>query len=161
MSHNDREHPLKKLAMVLMWRTQQIGQPTTLILLVIQLALIVNLYVNWRFGHAYVGIFLTLAILVLAILVAGYVWDRRLRMWHEQNVVMVERNPYAMHKLAPKEIVQFKTLWIPFFRLQGGYMAQIAESWERWCNDQMAKDPQLAANVDELLGRYFVGGGRQ
>ena len=156
--HSDHEHPIKKVFMVLMWRTQQIGQPTSLVLLVIQLALIVNLYVGWRFTNAYVGIILVLAALTAAILMAGYAWDRRLQMWHEQNVVMIERNPYAMHKLTPKEIVQFKTLWVPFFTAYGGEMTKTGVGWDKWCEDQMAKDPALRASVEELTMRYFADG---
>ena len=141
--------------MVVMWRMQQIGQPTSLTLLVIQLALIINLYIGWRFSETYVGIALTLALLMGAVLILGYVWDKKLRMWHEQGVVMVERNPYNMHKLTPKEIVYFTQFWIPFGRKLGGEMAQKAESWAEWCDDQMAKDPVLRANVLELTGEYF------
>ena len=92
--------------------------------------------------------------IIIAILFAGLIWDRELRMWHEQSVVMVERNPYNMHKLTPKEVVYFTEFWIPFGRAFGGEMAEKAEFWARWCDDQMAKDPVLKASVRELAGEY-------
>ena len=153
---NDREHPVKKLAMTVLWRTQQIGQPASLAMLALTLTLQVNMYIGWRFSNTYVGISITLTVIVLAILLAGLIWDKQLRMWHEQSVVMVERNPYNMHKLTPKEIVYFTEFWIPFGRGLGGSVARRAEGWAKWCEDQMAKDPQLRASVEELSGRYFV-----
>lgn len=155
MTPNDREHPLKKLIMIVLWRTQQIGQTASLVMLALTLALTVNAYIEWRFSNTYIGVVLTLTALVVFILIAGFIWDRKLRMWHEQSVVTAERNPFNMHKMTAKEIVHVSMLWVPFFTTRGGEMAELAERWKAWCSDQMAKDPQLRASVDELMGRYF------
>lgn len=155
MTENDGAHPLKKAFMVLLWRTQQIGQPTSLTLLAITLALQVNLYVGWRFSNTYLGVGLALTAILFAVLLAGYVWDKGLRMWHEQGIVMVERNPYAMQKLTPKEVVYLTELWIPLGRCVGGEMATKAEQLAEWCDDQTASDPKLKASVAVLMERYF------
>ena len=155
---DDREHPMKKMFMVLLWRTQQIGQPTSLTMLAITLALQVNMYIGWRFASTYLGIGLALTTILFAVLLAGYVWDRGLRMWHEKNIVVVERNPYAKQRLSPKEVVYLTDYWIPLGRCMGGEMALKADGWAKWCDDQMDKDPNLRKQVEELTGSYFKAG---
>ena len=160
MISRDKEHPVKKFFMVLMWRTQQIGLPTNIAMLAITLALQVNFYISWRFSHTYLGVLITLTGILTVILIAGLIWDTRLRMWHEQNVVMYERNPYNMHKMAAKEIVHMLCLWVPAFLDRGDQKARtLAEGWAAWCEDQMTKDPALRASVDELIRRYFSESG--
>jgi hypothetical protein len=159
MISKDREHPVKKFAMLTYWRTQQISQIFSTVMLAFTLALSLNLYIEWRFGNTYIGIVLTLIALGVIILVVGYLWDKKLKMWHEQSVVGVERNPFNMHKLATKEVFMYKRLWIPTMKALGtltndAELLGSANDLDEWCDDQMVKDANLRASVDELIRRH-------
>ena len=158
----DREHPLKKIAMLLLWRTQQIAAPMTLLITALNLTLSLSNRIEWRLGSPYVTVMLVFMGLMVAILALGFVWDKKLRMWHEQNVINVERNPFYMHKQTPKEIIAYTTIHAPMMKAVGELtddegLIMAAKNWLAWCDDQQAKDPNLRANVKELRERYFKG----
>ena len=162
MISKDKEHPIKKLAMIELWRTQQISQPFSLVMLAITLALTLNAYIEWRFSNTYIGIIIALVTLVAIVLITGYLWDK-VRMWHEQSVVGVERNPFNMHKMAPKEIIMYLKFHIPILAFISEFTKDdelkiVASDLKVWCNDQMTKDPNLRVSVDELLKQHFKGG---
>ena len=167
MISKDKEHPIKKAAMIIYWRTQQIAAIFSMIMLALALTLQVNLYIEWRFSNTYIGIIITLFILAAIILFAGYVWDKKGRMWHEQSVVGVERNPFNVHKMAPKELVMYLKFHIPILNFisestdDNELKAQLkstATDLKVWSDDQMAKDPNLRASVVDLLKQHFKGG---
>lgn len=92
----------------------------------------------------------------------GWLWDKKLQMWKEQNVINVERNPYYLFKMTPKEIVSYKLLWFPHLRNMSAIAKRIhldkeskevdtiIKQYDGWCNEQLAKDPILSKQVDEL-----------
>ena len=158
----DRENPLKKIAMLLLWRTQQIAAPTTLMITALTLTLSVSNKIEWRLGSPYVTVVLVFMGLLTGILALGFVWDKKLRMWHEQNVINVERNPYYMFKQTPKEIVSFKKLWFPLLRNMSAIakrihldkeaqeVDEIIQQFEGWCDEQLQTDDILRGHVGEL-----------
>ena len=166
MISKDKEHPIKKGAMIIYWRTQQIAAIFSMIMLALTLTLQVNLYIEWRFSNTYIGIIITLVILASIILFAGYAWDKKGRMWHEQSVVGVERNPFNVHKMAPKEVVMYLKFHVPVldFISESTYDDELrtklkatATDLKVWCDDQMVKDPNLRASVVDLLKQHFKG----
>ena len=167
MISKDKEHPIKKGAMIIYWRTQQIAAIFSMIMLALTLTLQVNLYIEWRFSNTYIGIIITLVILASIILFAGYAWDKKGRMWHEQSVVGVERNPFNVHKMAPKEAVMYLIFHIPILNFISEStdddelkhrLKSTAIDLKVWSDDQMTKDPNLRASVDDILKQHFKGG---
>jgi len=167
MISKDKEHPIKKFFMILYWRTQQIAAIFSLIMLAIGVSLQVNFYIEWRFSNTYIGIILALSVLAAIILFAGYIWDKKGRMWHEQMVVSVERNPFNVHKMAPKEVVMYLIFHIPILNFISEStdddelkhrLKSTAIDLKVWSDDQMAKDPNLRASVDDILKQHFKGG---
>lgn len=150
------EHPIKKFIMLWLWRLQQISQPVNTAMLALTLTLTVAAFIHWRFENPYIGIMLTFLAIVCAIALVGWSWDR-VRMWHEQSVVSVERNPFFMHKMNPKEVAIYKFLWLPLLRELG--KPELADAWEEWVDGQVAADPILEQRVRELRMRYFTNGG--
>ena len=154
------EHPVKKWFMKWIWRIQQIGAISTLFITALNLSLTVTALIWWRIGNTFVAVVLSFSVLAIIIMTLGWVWDTKLQMWKEQNVVNVERNPFYMHKMTPKESLSYTHIWVPLLhtiaeKMDCPQLHDTADAWERWCTEQNAQDPILNANVKELRERYF------
>lgn len=145
------EHPVKKAFQLWMWRLQQVAQPANMAMLAVTLTLTVTSYIKWRFENPYIGAILTFVILASIIGTFGWTWDR-IRMWHEQNVVNVERNPYQMLKMTPKEVYCNQVLWIPLFDYIGN--EEGAEIFRRWNKEQLEADPNLRIMVEKMREHF-------
>lgn len=155
MSNGPSENPLKKWAMMWLWRIQQISLPMTLAITAVNLSMTIAVSIAWRLGSYYMAFGISLTLLLLVAMGSGYLWDRKARMWHEQSVVMVERNPFYRDKMNPKEVVMFLDRDIYILRALGGEAAKKADGWERWCLDQLDRDPVLKAEVETLRKTFF------
>ena len=149
---------IKKYFMIVYWRTQQIASIFTMILMAFTVSLQVNLYIEWRFSNSYIGILLSLFILAVIILLAGYAWDKRLKMWREQVQVSIERNPYATKKLTPKEIITHESIVIPILEHMADNardgpsrrrFAQSVIAYRRWIAHEKL-DTETKKDSDEL-----------
>jgi hypothetical protein len=162
MKNNRSEHPVKKWALKWIWRTQQIGAISTLVITAVTLTLTVSDKIEWRVSHPYISILLTFSLLATVIIFMGWLWDKKLQMWREQNVVNVERNPYYMFKQSPKEIVSYNLLWFPMLNAQANLcdrlhlhaeskdLRKIIAQYGGWCKEQVASDSILKRQVNEL-----------
>ena len=154
---------VKKWFMLQMWRVQQIAAVMTLVLMAINLSLQVYDYMSWRsgvFSSPYSGALIILITLGLIIWALSIVWDTKLRMWREQMIVLVEKNPYTKEKMSPKEIVQYKLLWLPLVRKIGESDPELREYGEKvqaWVDRVLRDDPSVVRDVEELT-RYVEGG---
>jgi hypothetical protein len=162
-SEKASEHPVKKFLMKWVWRVQQIGAISTLVITSITLSLVVSNMLVHRIGNPYVSTLMAFGLLAGVIMTMGWFWDKKLQMWKEQNVVNVERNPYYMHKMTPKESLSYTHIWVPLLRTIAEKMDcpelhDTANAWDKWCKEQNAKDPVLNASVKELRERYFKEG---
>ena len=178
---NRPEHPIKKGILLWVWRIQQIGAISTLLITAMTLAIVVSdkLKLNDQLPPV-IGPLLALAILGSFVAFLGFLWDKKFQMWKEQNVVNVERNPYYVFKMTPKEVVCYTDLWFPKI----GSLKAIAESqsviarklglediakvtdkaavdlgqvlkeFEPWCDEQMRDDSVLAKQT-KLLQEYL------
>lgn len=160
---NRSEHPIKKAFMKLIWRVQQIGAISTLLITAMTLSIQVSdkLILGERLPPV-LGPLLTLCMLGSLVVFLGWLWDRKLQMWKEQNVVNVERNPYYLFKQTPKEIASYELLWFPFASTvadiadkvgspeKAKEMRQFVKRYSGWCKEQVASDPILKRQVDEL-----------
>jgi len=178
---NRPEHPVKKWAMKWVWRVQQIGAISTLLITAMTLAIVVSdkLKLN-EILPVTIGPFLALLILGSLVMSLGYLWDKKFQMWKEQNVVNVERNPYYVFKMNPKEVVGYTDLWFPKIRSLKAIaesqsviarklglediakvtdkaavdLGQVLKEFEPWCDEQMRDDSVLAEQT-KLLQEYL------
>jgi hypothetical protein len=123
----------------------------SLSLLALNLALTVNSYISWRFSNSYIGTMAILAILTLILWFVGFVWDRKLKLWKEQNVVSIERNPYSTIHMTPKEILSFNTIYIPWLK---EHNPKSAEMWQKIVDLNMNTSENLRKSVEEIERLY-------
>ena len=143
--------------MVQVWRLQQVAQILTLFLLALNLSLQIYGYIQWRgnfFGTVYSGTLTILLILTAAIWSFAIVWDIRMKMWREQMTVTTERNPYLKEKMAAKEVVLYRLLWLPLVDKLGegdSSMKVNAKVLRNWLDRAANEDPSLARDVRDLV----------
>jgi hypothetical protein len=152
---------VKKWFMLQVWRLQQVAQILTLALLALNLALQIFGLIKWRenslLSISYVGVPLILLGLAMVIWTIAIIWDLRLKMWREQQTVLMERNPYAKEKMPSKEVVIYELLWLPLLERMGKDDPEIrtaAANLHAWLTKLKHDDAQLAADVNEVY-EYF------
>lgn len=153
---NRPEHPIKKFAMKHVWRVQQIGAISTLLITAMTLAIVVSdkLRLN-EMLPAMVGPLLALVILGSLVVSLGYLWDKKFQMWKEQNVVNVERNPYYVFKMNPKEVVGYTDLWFPKIRsLKAIAESQSTVARHLGLEEEAKKTDKAAADLDQVLKEF-------
>lgn len=141
-------HPAKHFFMVQYWRIGQIASLASLVLMMLTLAGTYYAYIEWRIPNPYVGIALLFFTILGIVMFIGYLWDRKFRMWNEQNIVAVRRTPYSREKMNPKEVCSWKHLFIPILIDQGDL--EDAEFWTNWINHELESDPELKRDVQRL-----------
>jgi len=160
---NAKEQPIKKFMMKWVWRVQQIGAISTLVITATTLAITLSdkLLLNETMPFS-LGPLMALGFLAAMVMSLGWLWDKKLQMWKEQNVVNVERNPYYLFKQTPKEVASYELLWFPFAETvaeiaertgspeKAKLMRQFVKRYGGWCKEQVAADPILKRQVDEL-----------
>ena len=142
---------MKKWILVQFWRVQQIAMIASLSLLAVNLALTTNQYIEWRFSNSYIGTSIVIIVLAALIWTFGYLWDRKLKLWKEQMVVSIERNPYSTMHMTPKEVVSHVTIWIPWLRERG--MVAEANIWQKIVDWNLVSDTSLSTAVDMMMGK--------
>ena len=138
----------KRWILLWIWRIQQPGQIFNIVMSAINMTLLVNLYMKWRFENPYVGILLAFGTVMSVLLIVAYLWDAKAKMWHEQIEVSVHKNPYYYHKMTAKEVVGYKKQWVKLMRILG--MEEEAVFWDTWCDEQMRDDSVLAEQTRAL-----------
>ncbi len=124
----------KKVLMKNFWRVQQAQMVISVAFWSLTLTGIFYPYFrvkfdNWGLGQEQVffGMALLFAVVLAAIMVFGYLYDK-FKFWKEQQMVIVERNPYTSWKLNP-----IQTLW--------------AEMWVETAKALPDKTPELEAKI--------------
>ena len=139
---------MKKWLLVQFWRVQQIAMLASLTLLAVNLALTINQYIEWRFSNSYIGTSIVIIVIAALIWTFGYIWDRKLKLWKEQMVVSIERNPYSTKHMTPKEIANYLTIWIPWLRERGKNTE--ADFWQKIVDWNFASDTTFQAAIDKM-----------
>jgi hypothetical protein len=125
----------KKFVMTLLWRISQTGPILSLFFWSTALAgifwQIVGVGSGGQKGPLYdsligigippervtiVGILILFLLFASFILVVGFLYDRVFRLWREQTIVTMERNPYAENLLFTKEARQWEQFYLPLAR---------------------------------------------
>jgi hypothetical protein len=154
----DGESMLKKRLMEFMWRLQASQTIIGIIFWPLTLTGIFYPYIrertdNFGLGQESVlgGMLILFSIIVLFIVIFGLIFDK-LRFWKEQNIVLIERNPYASIKLNAKEIYWMK-MWSLALRANPGLSADLKkelELFDRWINYNLAEDIVLRNEVERI-----------
>ncbi|UCD93176.1 MAG: hypothetical protein JSV43_04575 [Methanobacteriota archaeon] len=152
---------VKKGLMTYIWRIQQSQMLISILFWSLTLTGVFYQYVRewWLFTEIFrippenVGLGMTvLFILVIVFIVLiGVVYDRVFRLWQEQSIVAVERNPYSRFLLMPKEILLWK-------RCQMRILREVAkddpeaqrdiEFMDKWM-DKLLEDPKIKKQVED------------
>ncbi len=130
---NHKESWKKKL-MKNFWRVQQAQMVISVVFWSMTLTGIFYPYLivkfpEWGFGqeNTFLGILLLFSLVIVSIFIFGYLYDK-FKFWKEQQLVIVERNPYTSWKLNPVQ-----TMW--------------AEMWIETAKAMENKTPELEAKI--------------
>jgi hypothetical protein len=88
------------------------------------------------------------------LLVLGLIYDRLLRLWVEQTVVGVERNPYAKTKLTARDIIMLEMSTMPLLRelaKKDPDAKMKLERLERWIKKSLDDDHILKRDYNDAI----------
>ena len=158
---------LKKGFMLMVWRFQQVN---SMILIVgLSLTLTFQLYPHVDDWFVSFGIPRKLDWLIMLIifiilfggaLLCGIIYDVLLKLWIQQQVVTIERQPYAKEKMNAKEIITWRYFNIPLMKADekildhlGKKDKELSENIkfvDNWCSYNLKQDKTLKHDVEEI-----------
>ena len=125
----------KKKLMTYLWRIQQTQMVISIVFWSLTLTGVFYEYVRERFNNfglgqenVFAGMLVMFMIIIVVILLFGFIYDK-LKFWKEQQLVIVERNPYTSWKLNPVH-----TMWV--------------ELWVAAIKDMQPMTPELKEKVE-------------
>lgn len=131
----EHKETMKKKVMKTFWRVQQAQMVISVAFWSLTLTGIFYPYFrekfnNWGLGqeNVFVGMAILFSLVVVAIIFFGYMYDK-FKFWKEQQLVIVERNPYTSWKLNP-----IQTMW--------------AEMWVETARAIPDRTPELEAKIE-------------
>jgi hypothetical protein len=143
--------------MTYFWRLQQSQLIVSMILWAVLLTLTSYQYVGGSigefFGSVYLGLFFLFLIIFAFIILIGFAFDRILKLWKEQNIVVAHRNPYVKDRLYPKEIVLWRHMFLPILKKQEDSDPKVKQEivfMEKWIERSMSVDPETRKEVEEV-----------
>jgi hypothetical protein len=115
-------------------------------------------YVGWRlermfFNSIYMGFIILFLIIFGIIIFVGFAFDRILRLWREQAVVVARRNPYLKERIWTRDIVMWRHMLLPILKRYENSdpkVKQEIEFMEKWINKCMQIDPNIKREVEEV-----------
>lgn len=121
------------------------------------------LYTRGLLNPSQVGLALLLifSIIFSLIVAAGVVYDAVFKLWREQTIVAVQRNPYSREKLMAKEIVLWRRVHLLTLQQVAGDKPDVQyqiEFMERWIQKSLEGDPVLRGEVQDLEAWVNEGG---
>jgi hypothetical protein len=145
----------KKGLMLLIWRFQQVNSMVIIIGLSMTLTLQIYPYIGWRFYFLISSELDWLIILVIFIIIfsgavfVGILYDTIFKLWIQQQVVTIERNPFAKEKITAKTVLNKKYFWIPMLQKAG--LESEAKLMNKWVEKNMEQDPILRRDVNRVI----------
>ena len=145
---------IKKNLMLMVWRFQQVNSFVVIFGLSMTLTLQAFPFVKWRFNQIgivdnwLINLILFLVIFAGAVIV-GIIYDSLLKLWIQQQVINIERNPYAKEKLAPKGVLNRKFFFIPMLKKAGLRSEAIIQ--ESWIEHNLEREPILRKDVYRII----------
>lgn len=147
---------IKKGLMLLIWRFQQVNSMIIIIGLSMTLTLQIYPYVGWRFVNLgipanwdWLIIILLFIIIFSGAVFVGVIYDSIFKLWIQQQVVTIERQPYAKEKIAAKGVLNRKYFFIPMLYKAGSTLE--AEFQEQWVEKNLENDPILRKDVERVI----------
>ncbi len=152
----------KKKLMKYLWRIQQTQMVISIVFWSLTLTGVFYEYVRERFNNFYLGqenvfagMMVMFTIIILFILMFGFVYDK-LKFWKEQQLVIVERNPYTSWKLNPVQTMWVE-LWVAAIKdmqPMTPVLKEKVEFYEKWIARLEEIDPWTKQMRSDL--RKFV-----
>ena len=146
----------KKSLMLLVWRFQQINSMIMIIGLSLTLTLQILPYVDWRFhrlgipaSYNWLIVLIIFLIIFFGAVIVGIIYDVVLKLWIQQQTIMIERNPFAKERLAAKAVLNRQYFWVPMLKKAG--LEHEAEFSAKWAEHNMETDPILRKDVNRVI----------
>ncbi len=159
------KEPFKKVVMKYFWRVQQAQMIISMVFWSLTITGIFYPYVREKFNNfgigqenVFLGMMVMFAIVIAAIILFGIIYDR-LKFWKEQQLVIVERNPYASWKLNPLHSMWVE-LWLEMAKSIEKKSPELEEKiklYEAWISRCREIDP-WAAEMKTLIRRFALEG---
>ncbi len=159
---------IKKELMKHLWRVQQsAGILNTIIWAASLTGVYYKTYVSWRYygmlstiglkgnivlDNDTTGTILLFIVICIGILFIGYLYDKS-KIWKEQNIVSVERNPYSVsYKLSAKEVALIRHVYGATLRAAAKTKedSERMEFIDKWVERVLEEDPVLRGDVEKL-----------
>jgi len=142
--------------MLLVWRFQQINSMILIIGLSFTLTLQSYKYISWRFVALgipakldWLIILIIFIIIFSGAIVVGIIYDSIMKLWIQQSIVTIERNPFAKEKIAAKMILNRKYFFIPL--LKNANLKNEVKFSEKWIERNLEEDPILRKDVYRIF----------
>lgn len=148
---------MKKYLMKQLWRIQQSQAIISIIFWSLTLTGIfypyVHTYIEEIFGFAgfkigglIIGLAILFVFVFVVILFIGFLFDM-LKFWKEQQIVIVERNPYTTTRIFVKEILNYRHFYVPMLRATNNI--EEAEFFEKWIKKALDEDADLKREYEK------------
>ena len=149
---------MKKKLMEFMWRLQASQTVIGIIFWPLTLTGIFYPYIrersnNFGLGQGAVlgGMLILFLTIVLFIVIFGLLFDK-LRFWKEQNIVLIERNPYGSLKLSAKEVYWLR-MWALALKANPSLSPELKkelELYDKWISFNLKDDKSLSNEVERM-----------
>lgn len=150
---------VKKALMTYIWRIQQSQMIISIVFWSLTLtgvfyqyfAPLFDIYLGVPQENVFLGMLLLFFIVLASVVIIGFAYDRVFRLWQEQAVVNVERNPYSRLLMMPKEILLWKRCQLRILKevsKDDPEAQKDIEFMDRWF-DKLLEDPKIAKQVEE------------
>ena len=146
---------VKKKLMELMWRMQQSQTAIGLIIWSLTLTGIFYPYLRDKFGIQPSSVLLPMVLLFVlifgSVITIGLLFDK-MRFWKEQNIVLIERNPYGYYKFTAREM-QMMNLFLMVLRQFPARSVELDEErkfFEMWLEKVVKDDPRIAQEMKDV-----------
>ena len=147
---------IKKSLMLLVWRFQQVNS----MILIVGLSMTFTLQIFPHVDDWFVSIgiprkldwliMLIVFIIVFACAVlCGIIYDTVLKLWIQQSIVNVERQPYAKERLKPKMVLNMRYFWMPM--LKSTKCDAEAKFTTKWVEHTMKTDKTLRNDTERII----------
>jgi hypothetical protein len=147
---------IKKAMMLLVWRFQQVNSMIMIVGLSLTLTLQILPFVDWRFHqlgihnkYNWLIVVIIFVVIFSGAIIVGIIYDAVLKLWIQQQTILVERQPYAKEKLSAKGVLNRKYFWIPMLKSVG--LDGEAELSNKWVERNMETDPILRKDVNRVI----------
>jgi len=163
-----RARGFKKSVMLMIWRFQQVYGILAILLWALLLTIsaydkyvqpVFQTYLGIMPNQVALGLTVCFLLVMVFLLLLGVIYDRILRLWVEQSIVNVERNPYLKYKLSARDLIMLETTMLPILKelaKRDQDAQKKLDRVEKWIKKSFDDDPALKKDYDESV-RWIEG----